>query len=296
MEIAVKTSRQHISSGSIAAPEGTPLPEECRGKAFTLVELLVVVGIIAVLIAILMPALSRARQNAVRIKCQANLRSLGQAMTMYVQQYGVYPCCTHVRAQAIVWTVRLRPYAGGEREVFYCPAQDERCRWKTDYPASVPRATALASSCGYEPGEPLLLYPGSFFSYGYNFGGASSKIWGNIGLVTDGTHRGLGFQADTDVANILGAGHIAANRVKAPSEMIAIADTIADGLADCAVSPIPDAKAFMWPARVHSGGANVLFCDGHVQWYLQKDITFTDWADPRSLQIRRMWNNNHEPD
>jgi prepilin-type N-terminal cleavage/methylation domain-containing protein/prepilin-type processing-associated H-X9-DG protein len=109
-----------------------------RSKGFTLIELLVVIAIIAILAAILFPVFAQARERARAISCVSNLKQIGTATAMYVQDYDeTFPCGWGQNdGGRSMWRISIQPYiqkygsgtndpynSGGSYGVFVCPDQ-----------------------------------------------------------------------------------------------------------------------------------------------------------------------------
>src|SRR2546423_2014527 len=82
-----------------------------KSDAFTLVELLVVIGIIALLVSILLPTLSKARKSAQTVKCLSNLRQMGLAFSMYENEHKQWlPYPTTTLGEPTLWFNCVDPY------------------------------------------------------------------------------------------------------------------------------------------------------------------------------------------
>lgn len=92
-----------------------------RAHAFTLLELLVVVAIIALLASILFPAFSRARENARRSSCLSNLKQIGLGIAQYTQDYDEYLPYSGSTATGGRWPNKIGPYIKNT-SIFVCPS------------------------------------------------------------------------------------------------------------------------------------------------------------------------------
>lgn len=234
--------------------------------AFTLIELLVVIAIIAILAAMLLPALARAKAKGKATSCLNNLRQIGIATHMYVSDHQKYPGCLWLNAGFYyVWPVRLFSVMGTNRAVFYCPSANPNSAWDRTLNNS------LGATAPSGVHDPLGISSSSRFSFAYN----------DWGLKPPGAPQ-LGLGGDVNVV-----GEVKDSQVKSPVNMIMLGDSKPDGSFDGNFDPTNPQE---WPSNRHSRRTNLMFCDGHAESAKRKDL-----IDPANLYWRSRWNNDNQP-
>ena len=243
---------------------------------FTLLELLVVISVIALLTALLLPALYKAKSAAASTVCRGNLHQVGLALRMYLDDYGCYPFDWHGRmgtgqimgmtlnVSPVVSETGLLPYLDERRSLWFCPAQE-------DPQFQVKR---------WDGGEIVAR------GYAVNLGGT--------GVDPAGRHLGLGPRWTESYGHSIAIPELVRdNEVLAPADMIAYGDTSVNSYG-LDLSPYRTDYSSIGqmdhrPAARHNRGANILFCDGHVE-YAKRGT----WI-ARTESMRRRWNIDNEP-
>lgn len=229
-----------------------PIPQRSLRRAFSLVELLVVIAVVGILGALLLPALSQGKAAARRIQCVDNLRQLGLATQMYWDENEDFTFRYQIGATnggRLYWFGWIKPGAEGQRE--FDPTQGAL------YPFLQSSGVEICPSLDYNNALYKYKARGAAYGYGYNLNLGESSI--NI------------------------------SRISQPSDTVLMADAAQVNDFQAPASPDnPMVEEFYYVDADDGGGypnahfrhqkqANVLFADGHVD----REKPVPDSIDPR---------------
>jgi len=183
-----------------------------RKKGFTLIELLVVISIIALLLSILMPSLSKAKESAKRIVCQSNLKQWGLCFSMYTNHYNgsfgeswLIPVINGYGG--LTWPNELEPYYQGSEKLLVCPSATKghpNPQQDRDYMGARSRAWTWPWQWDYS----TVMEPGDIASYGRNGWVANPRseyetLYGNSNIQTRYNYRKAGAKGAANIPLLL---------------------------------------------------------------------------------------------
>ncbi len=237
-----------------------------KNTAFTLIELLVVIAIISILAAMLLPALSQAKEAGKSAVCKSNLRQMGIALTMYGDDYNHFPYIINT-PQRFVWFTQIGEYLG-MGSWFLCPSYryeiSHRWLWDAFY----------SQNC-----------------YAYNGFGTAARF---SGWRTSHATNVLGLGGSVLKKNLPPPPPVKVSRIRVPSDMLAIGDSLVfrqtpeskNGITTLQLCP---SDTFRKQTPRHGKGISIVMVDGHVEFVSLEKL------GARTPQARKRWNNDNRP-